>query len=238
MAEISLLDQGQTQDAVINSGDIGLHETSTPTTPRGESTAKMKGEHSALSGGSPLSLRTAAGVPSPSQFSYGTSVASPGSRWDADASPSRYRAAPSSYTRQRSPRSRTVRSRRRAKADGSTGALERESSRIDNFASERSGNFASSALVGAAATVEQGQSLSRARDGTVDTSFSLDLYRSPLATGSREANGDVVEETASPRSTMTVSRAASLRLRAQEMARQQNSPTRSPSRLRAVTPGS
>lgn len=241
MDTISSLDQGHPHHKARNSGSAGQSEPSTPVTPR--RTSRLRGEDQAvlLSGISAMSLQTAVEVHSPSHFSSGSSGASVGggARWETDAGRSdlsRHRAAPSSYSRQTSPRSRTVRARRRAKAGAATTSSDTQlDGRIlENLASERSGVFARMEAV------EPGRTTSTARDSAVNRPItrSLDQYRSPLSAVSGDAHGGVYEK-GSPRTTDEGRRSASLTLRAQHLADQRSSPlaARSPGRTRALTPG-
>ena len=245
MDTISSLDQGYPRNKAGDAGGAGKSEPSTPVTPR--RTSRFTGEDQVvmLSEISAMSLQTAVEVHSPSQFSSGSSGASVtgGVRWQTDVGRSdlsRHRAAPSSYTRQTSPRSRTVRARRRAKAGTATSSSEAQlDGRIlENLASERSGVFAR------VEAGEPGWPTSTARDSEVNRTIarSLDQYRSPFSVSGGthgDANAKPSAEKESPRTTDEGRRSASLSLRAQHLAEQRSSPlaARSPGRSRALTPG-
>ena len=260
MTTISSLDEGRPQRAAASSGYTTQLELSTPATPRRAS--RTDDDHPGmLSGISAMSLHTPVEVTSPAQFSPGSSDASGGgSRWEADTGLSgltRHRAAPSSYTRATSPRSRTVRARRRAKAGNvATSSDPQMDGRIlETLASERSGVFSRleavepgrptaatfAAKKGAAnSPISLDQYRSPRSNGSANTPISLDQYRSPRSAILLDENGDTG---ASPRtadvSRSGTSRSATLRLRAQNMAEQRSSPlaARSPGRSRARTPG-
>jgi hypothetical protein len=204
-------------------------------------------DHLMLSGISALSLQSAP-MRSPSLFSplsvaptapesstSGNLTLEAGPESPRSTGTTRHRAAPSSYSRELSPRSRTVRARRRARAGGDISPLAGGDSRIlARLESERSGVFASHSLP----ATELADDFARDMP-----SATLDRYRRPASmpsASSQELDGANPESPRSHVAGRESSKAAKQKLRAQALAQQRSSPSavrRSPGRSRAATPG-